>query len=75
MSQSERILNYLETHKSITQREAAEMFGCWRLGARIWDLRRSGRPIERVIERGVNQEGEPCHYARYFLLQKREAER
>lgn len=45
MSQCELILNHLRNHGSITPLEALQQYGCFRLGARIWDLRRRGEDI------------------------------
>lgn len=38
-SQRYRIRKYLEKGKSITPWKALILFGCFRLGARIWELR------------------------------------
>ena len=50
MTQCERILRHLQDYGSITQAEAVTEYGCYRLGARIWDLKAQGVPIrsERV---------------------------
>lgn len=71
MSQTERILDYLQQNGSITQRDADEHFGCTRLGARIWELRSAGFPIVSRMENGVNRFGERTRYARYSLEAKR----
>ena len=47
MTQNEMILAYLEKYGSITQAEAMAHIGCYRLGARIWDLKRRGIKIKR----------------------------
>lgn len=44
-SQSARILSHLETGKEISPMEALNMFGCFRLSARIYDLKEAGWPI------------------------------
>jgi len=44
-SQNELILNHLKKGNSITQSYAATHFRCWRLAARICDLRRLGHNI------------------------------
>ena len=44
-TQNERILNYLSNGKGITPIEALNKFGCFRLAARISDLRKSGHTI------------------------------
>ena len=62
-SQTKKILEYLERHGSITQAEAAEEFGCYRLSARIKDLRDKGYWITTVPEQN---KGRGTH-ARYFL--------
>lgn len=45
LSQDEQILNYLWEGNTLTPLEALDKFGCFRLGARIWELRQSGEPI------------------------------
>lgn len=53
-SQEDRILCYLATGKPINPMLALRRFGCFRLGARIWSLRKGGHDIasERVTRRG-----------------------
>ena len=63
--QTERILNYIDRFGSITQDEAAMEFGCRRLAARIYDLKRDGVKIETEIVYAKNRYGEPVSYARY----------
>ena len=41
-----RILNHLLEHETITPLEALSEYGCYRLGARIADLRNRGYNIE-----------------------------
>lgn len=43
--QAAKILAYLKSGKRITPLESLELFGCFRLGARIYDLKRAGEPI------------------------------
>lgn len=45
-SQNEQILAYLKSGKSITPIEALSNFGCFRLGARIFELREQGNDIK-----------------------------
>ncbi len=49
-TQKEAILRHLQSGKTITPLEALNLYGCFRLGARIWDLRNEGYVIrsERV---------------------------
>lgn len=67
MTHSDRVLAYMQAHGSITAAEAIERFGCYRLGARIYDLRQRGHKIVSIVERGKNRDGEPVHYARYSI--------
>lgn len=67
MNQTEKVLDYLERHGSITPLEAMNKLGIMRLGARIFDLKESGINIitERVSEK--NRFGELVNFARYRL--------
>ena len=42
MSDKEKLLAWLQSGRTITPMEAMNELGCYRLGARIWDLRREG---------------------------------
>lgn len=67
MSQNKQILRYLQTHKrGITPIDALNKFGCFRLSARIADLRGLGWDIRTDLEPNVNNEG---RHARYFLME------
>lgn len=68
MSQNEMILDYLRQNGSITQAEAISQFGCYRLGARIYDLKQRGHKVIKTIEKGQNRFGLPTRYARYALV-------
>ena len=54
MSQTERIRRHLESGKGLTPLEALKRYGCFRLGARVWELKREGMAIisERVRRNG-----------------------
>ncbi|MFA5300179.1 MAG: helix-turn-helix domain-containing protein [Lutibacter sp.] len=85
-SQEKRIEDYLLRGNSITPIEALERFGCFRLGARIFDLKKKGFEIktETVTETKVIQPsffeklfgGKPIiktkHFAKYFLIDKKQ---
>ncbi len=52
-SQNQQILNHLQKGNGISQVLAFKMFGCWRLAARIDDLRKSGFNIKtQMVEHG-----------------------
>ena len=61
-SQEQRILAYLRSGHSLTPIQALRKFGCFRLGARIYDLRRHGCRIKRQM---VQRQGK--RFARYQM--------
>ena len=67
MTQSDMILRYMHENGSITQWEAMREFGCMRLGARIYDLRKRGYDIRRTLITGINRHDRTTRYAEYFL--------
>lgn len=67
MTQSERILRHLRDVGEIDPMTAIRDYGIMRLGARIWDLKRDGHPIETKITTGKNRYGEDTHWAVYKL--------
>lgn len=69
MSQSEQILQYLEEKGSITPLEALNKFGCFRLGARIFDLKKKGYPIESKL---ISSNGK--EFAQYTLIRPEQTE-
>lgn len=71
-TQNKMILEHLKVHGSITGPQAVELFGCYRLSARIYDLKEAGHKIESVMMDGINRFGARTHFARYTLLRKKE---
>lgn len=63
-AQSARILLHLKSGKSITALEALNLYGCFRLAARISDLRKLGHKIKS--DRCTNQFGKT--FAKYSLI-------
>lgn len=62
-SQASRILKYMQEGNGITPIEALNLFGCFRLGARISDIKKMGYDI--VTERVKVDGGK--YVARYHL--------
>lgn len=51
LAQKGEILTYLQKGCWITPMDALRLFGCFRLGARIWDLKKEGHHIlTKMIE-------------------------
>jgi len=67
MSQQIQILTYLKKHNGITAVEALNHCGCFRLAARIHDLRMQGHRIEST--RVETKNGSVI--ARYFLRNRK----
>lgn len=67
MTQCERILRHLQDYGSITQAEAVTEYGCYRLGARIFDLKARGVAIKSETVTGKNRYGERTCFAKYTL--------
>lgn len=65
MTQNEMIKKHLQTYGSITPGAALEEYGCFRLSARIADLKAQGMKIVTVIESKKNRFGKKVRYARY----------
>ena len=65
-SQCDKILDFMQKHGSITQMDAVE-FGCYRLSARIFDLRDAGYPITTTMRVSKNRDGHTMQYAVYRI--------
>ena len=63
MSQGQMILKDLKQGKTITPLDALPKYGCFRLAARIYDLRSEGHDIQSEM---VHDESGK-QYAKYFL--------
>ena len=63
-----QVLEYLKTHDCITVDSAIEMFRCYRLSARIFDLRKRGNQINTEMVYSVDDNGYPMKYAKYRLV-------
>lgn len=64
-TQSNQILEYMRQGNSITPLEALNLFGCMRLGARIYDLSQAGHIIRREM---VHDSRTGKRYASYRLV-------
>ena len=61
INQTQAIKAHLESGRSITPIDALRQYGCLRLGARIYDLRREGMAVNmRLVKHGKKR------YAEYY---------
>lgn len=63
-TQTQVILRHLQSGRTITPLESLSLFGCFRLGGRIYDLKKMGYKIEsKMVDVGNGK-----HVAQYRLL-------
>lgn len=67
MTQTEKVMKYMEQYGSITSAEAISELGIMRLASRISDLKQMGVEVKSVLIKDRNRFGEPIRYARYFI--------
>ena len=67
-TQMSSIREYLENGNSITSMQAYQMFGCTRLSAKIFDMRKSGMKIQTEMIDCVTRYGRTTQCARYTLV-------
>lgn len=67
MNKTKAVLEWLQTHASISSMEAIKQFGATRLSAIIFKLRKKGYNIETVKCEGTDRFGNRMQFARYYL--------
>lgn len=67
MTQSERIIAYIEEYGSITPYDAFVDLGITKLATRISEMTAQGMEFDRVMETSKNRYGQNVHYMRYSL--------
>lgn len=67
MTKTQAVLDWLQTHASISSMESIKQFGATRLSAIIFKLRKRGYNIETVWCEGTDRFGNPMRFARYYL--------
>jgi hypothetical protein len=67
MTQGERILKWLERGYGLTQAQAYEKFGCFRLSERIRELEYDGYEIDREDVKIKRRDGTKARVTRYKL--------
>lgn len=67
MTKTQAVLDWLQTHASISSMEAIQSFGATRLSAIIFNLRKKGYNIETVTCEGTDRFGNKMTFARYYL--------
>jgi hypothetical protein len=67
LNQQERVLQYLEEHGAITQKEALNELGVYRLASRIHNIKQRGIEVNSQRIGVRNRFGELCHVSEYIL--------
>jgi len=68
-SQNKEIRKYLEIGRTLTPLDALYRFGCFRLSARIYDLRHEGMKIKAKTV-GIISAGKHKHVTQYYVTKK-----
>lgn len=68
MSQSDSILSALRRGDRLTPADALERYGCFRLAARIYDLRKAGHDIRERMVQVPGHDG-TCTVAEYSMAE------
>lgn len=69
-TQNQRLLEYLQDGNRIDPLSAWSILGIYRLGARVFDLRRAGHYIVDETKVVQNRFGEKCRVALYRLVKE-----
>jgi hypothetical protein len=67
MTQANRVLDWLESGKTITTLDSFRDLGITRLAARIYELKKEGHTINKRTLTVANRFSEECHIAEYFI--------
>lgn len=66
-TQNKLIAEHLNSGRSLTALEALHRFGCFRLSARIWDLKKRGMAIQRTWKTVKSVSGDDKQIVEYKL--------
>ncbi len=67
MTQANRVLEYLESGKTITTLNAFKELGITRLAARVYELKCDGHEVKKNTITVVNRFDENCSIAEYYM--------
>lgn len=68
LNQMIAIRRHLKQFGTITSIEAFKKYGCTRLSAKIFDLRKAGWIIDSVPQTGFTRYGDTCQYVMYRYI-------
>lgn len=67
MTQTDRILWHLNEARTITPMEALKLYGCFRLAARISEIKDLGYEVESKMVSAVNRFGDDIRFKMYWI--------
>lgn len=67
MTQTEKIIEYIQENGSITPLDALKEIGCMRIASRMCDIKKMGYAVNKKMETATNRNGERVMYARYTI--------
>ena len=62
MTQTEKIIEYIQENGSITPLDALKEIGCMRLASRMCDIKKMGYAVNKKMETATNRNGERVMY-------------
>lgn len=70
MKQNDKILDFMETHGSITNAEGYEYLNITKTSTRVSEMIRAGVKIDKQMVSYKKQDGTLVRYMRYFLVKE-----
>ena len=70
LTQYDRVLDHLLKNKKLSQKQAINLYGAYRLSAIIYNLRKNGYNISTNFKSGKNRFGDTVSWAEYKLETK-----
>lgn len=70
LTQYDRVLDHLLKNKKLSQKQAINLYGAYRLSAIIYNLRKDGYNISTNFKSGKNRFGDSVSWAEYKLETK-----
>lgn len=70
LTQYDRVLDHLLKNKKLSQKQAINLYGAYRLSAIIYNLRKDGYNISTNFKSGKNRFGDTVSWAEYKLETK-----
>lgn len=67
LTQYDRVLDHLQKNRKLSQKQAINLYGAYRLSAIIYNLRKDGYNITTSFKSGKNRFGDNVSWAEYKL--------